>query len=99
MATKNWYYIKAKHKSLNKYEKFLIKFLKLKYLVKGLASTYPHFTILSYGENYTRLSPTELSADFAFSSLQQFGQPFLEHYIEAHRLPINILQKVCSLKV
>jgi hypothetical protein len=68
-------------------------------LKTGLTSTYPHFTILSYGENYTRLSPTELSADFAFSSLQQFGQPFLEHYIEAHRLPINILQKVCSLKV
>lgn len=62
--------------------------------IKGLSQAYPHFTILSYGENYTKLSPTELSADFAFSSLQQFGQQFLEQYIEAHRLPINILQKV-----
>ena len=52
------------------------------------------FTILSYGDNYTRLSATELSADYTFSSLQRFGEQFINEYIDAHRLPINILQKV-----
>ncbi|CAG2118950.1 unnamed protein product, partial [Medioppia subpectinata] len=45
-------------------------------------------------DNYTRLSPTELCADFTFSSLQQFGQQFLEHYIQANRMPISLLQKM-----
>ncbi|CAG2159067.1 unnamed protein product [Oppiella nova] len=60
----------------------------------GLTTSYPHFTVLSYGDNYTRLSPTELCADFTFSSLQQFGQQFLEHYIQANRMPISLLQKM-----
>ncbi|XP_054161022.1 sarcalumenin-like [Oppia nitens] len=60
----------------------------------GLQTSYPHFSVLSYGDNYTRLSPTELSADHMFSSLQQFGQQFLDHYIEAHQMPIKLLQKM-----
>lgn len=58
------------------------------------AAAQTKFTILSYGENYTHLSPIELSADNTFSSLQQFGEQFINDYIDAHRLPINILQKV-----
>lgn len=58
------------------------------------AASQSKFTILSYGENYTHLSPTELSADYTFSSLQRFGEQFLTEYVDAHRLPINILQKV-----
>lgn len=58
------------------------------------AASQTKFTILTYGENYTHLSPTELSADFSFSSLQRFGEQFVKDYIDAHRLPINILQRV-----
>lgn len=64
----------------------------MKYL--GPTSVTPQFNILNYGENYTKLSPTELSADFSFSSLQQFGQHFVQQYINAIRMPIDILQKV-----
>jgi len=46
------------------------------------------------GETFTKLSPTELSADFAFSSLQQFGQQFLEYHLQAYKMPLDILQKV-----
>ena len=64
----------------------------MKYL--GPTSITPQFNTLNYGENYTKLSPTELAADFSFSSLQQFGQHFIQQYINAIRMPIDILQKV-----
>jgi GTPase SAR1 family protein len=57
-------------------------------------STSPHFTALTYGDNYSKLSPTELSADHAFSNLQQFGQHFLEHHMYSYRMPLSILQKL-----
>ncbi|UXI21754.1 hypothetical protein NH340_JMT07697 [Sarcoptes scabiei] len=58
------------------------------------ASSKSKFSILTYGENYTRLSSIELAADYTFSSLQRFGEQFLNDYIDARRLPINILQKM-----
>ncbi|RWS25603.1 sarcalumenin-like protein [Leptotrombidium deliense] len=63
-------------------------------LKTGLTTGSPHFTVLSYGDTFTKLSPTELAADFAFSSLQQFGQHFIEHHMHAYRMPMNILQKI-----
>ena len=59
------------------------------------AASQTKFSILTYGDNYTHLSPIELAADFTFSSLQRFGEQFIADYIDARRLPINILQKVC----
>ncbi|KAH9414090.1 hypothetical protein DERP_012569 [Dermatophagoides pteronyssinus] len=58
------------------------------------AASQTKFSILTYGDNYTHLSPIELAADFTFSSLQRFGEQFIADYIDARRLPINILQKM-----
>lgn len=64
---------------------------------KGLSVTSPHFTVIEYGDAFSQLSPTEVSADFAFSSLQQFGQHFVQEHLQAYRMPLSILQKACSL--
>ncbi|RWS12663.1 sarcalumenin-like protein, partial [Dinothrombium tinctorium] len=63
-------------------------------LKTGLATGGHYFTVVSYGEKFTKLSSTELAADFAFSGLQQFGQHFIDHHMHAYRMPINILQKI-----
>lgn len=62
--------------------------------ISGISSNYPHFTIILHGDTFTKLSTTELAADFAFASLQQFGQYFADHHLQAYRMPLDILQKV-----
>ena len=64
------------------------------YAFAGATASPQHFTIVEYGDNFSKLSPMEISADFAFSHLQQFGQHFLENHLEAFRMPLSILQKV-----
>jgi hypothetical protein len=39
----------------------------------------------------------EISADFAFSNLQQFGEHFVENHLEAFKMPLSILQRVSDL--
>ena len=41
----------------------------------------------------------EISADFAFSNLQQFGQHFVENHLEAYKMPLSILQRVRAFSV
>lgn len=60
----------------------------------GISTSYPHFTLLVQGDTFTKLSPTELSADFTFSGLQQFGQHFVEHHLQAFKMPLDVLQKM-----
>ncbi|XP_074595825.1 sarcalumenin-like isoform X2 [Brevipalpus obovatus] len=60
----------------------------------GLSTSYPHFTLILHGDTFTKLSPTEVAADFTFSGLQKFGQHFMEHHIQAFKMPLDILQRM-----
>lgn len=63
-------------------------------ILSGLSTSYPHFTLILHGDTFTKLSPTEVAADFTFSGLQKFGQHFMEHHIQAFKMPLDILQRV-----
>ncbi|KAH7968140.1 hypothetical protein HPB52_006067 [Rhipicephalus sanguineus] len=51
------------------------------------------FTIVHYADKLQRLSGTEMAAHWAFSSVQKFGQGFLDHF-KGIGLPHPLLQKV-----
>lgn len=51
------------------------------------------FTIIHYADKLQRLSGTEMAAHWAFSSVQKFGQGFLDHF-KGIGLPHPLLQKV-----
>lgn len=51
------------------------------------------FTIIHYSDKLQKLSGTEMAANWAFSSVQKFGQGFLDHF-KGIGLPHPLLQKV-----
>lgn len=58
-------------------------------------STSPlHFTIVSHGKEYAKQSSIEFAADMTFSSLQQFGDKFIEQRVHSYQMPLDILQRV-----
>ena len=53
-----------------------------------------NFNIAMYGEQDEELDGTELAAEWAFSSLQKFGQEFLKK-LRGKRISNKLLSKVC----
>ena len=49
-----------------------------------------------YGEQEEELDGTDLAAEWAFSSLQKFGQEFLKR-LRGKRIPNKLLRKVCEI--
>ena len=49
-----------------------------------------------YGDNEEEIDGTQLSAEWAFSSLQKFGQEFLKK-LRGKKMPNKLLEKVSSL--
>ena len=49
-----------------------------------------------YGDNEEEVDGTELAAEWAFSSLQKFGQEFLKK-LRGKKMPNKLLEKVSSL--
>ena len=48
-----------------------------------------------YGDNEEEVDGTELAAEWAFSSLQKFGQEFLKK-LRGKKMPNKLLEKVSS---
>ena len=55
-----------------------------------------NFNIAMYGDNPEDIDGTQLSAEWAFSSLQMFGQEFLKK-LRGKKLPNKLLEKVIKL--
>ena len=54
-----------------------------------------NFNIAMYGDNEEEVDGTQLSAEWAFSSLQKFGQEFLKK-LRGKKMPNKLLEKVSS---
>ena len=52
-----------------------------------------NFNIAMYGDNEEEIDGTQLSAEWAFSSLQKFGQEFLKK-LRGKKMPNKLLEKV-----
>ena len=52
-----------------------------------------HFNIAMHGDREEELEGTEIAAEFAFSSLQKFGQQFLKK-LRAKKMPNTLLERV-----
>lgn len=52
-----------------------------------------NFNIAMYGDNEEEVDGTQLAAEWAFSSLQKFGQEFLKK-LRGKKLPNKLLEKV-----
>jgi hypothetical protein len=52
-----------------------------------------NFNIAMHGDHEEEVSGTELAAEWAFSSLQKFGQEFLKK-LKGKRIPNKLLEKV-----
>ena len=55
-----------------------------------------NFNIAMYGDNPEDIDGTQLSAEWAFSSLQMFGQEFLKK-LRGKKLPNKLLEKVIKI--
>ena len=55
-----------------------------------------NFNIALHGDHEEEVSGTELAAEWAFSSLQKFGQEFLKK-IKGKKMPNKLLEKVSLL--
>ena len=53
-----------------------------------------NFNIAMYGEREEEVDGTEMSAEWAFSSLQKFGQEFLKK-LRGKKMPNKLLERVC----
>lgn len=62
-------------------------------LKTGAEPTSNTFTVLMYGDNEQVLDGTQIAADWAYSSLQKFGQSFLDR-LRGRKLPLPILRKM-----
>ena len=56
-------------------------------------STGFNFNIAMYGEHSEEMEGTEIAAEWAFSSLQKFGQEFLKK-LKGKKMPNKLLEKV-----
>ena len=54
-----------------------------------------NFNIAMYGDNEEEVDGTELAAEWAFSSLQKFGQEFLKK-LRGKKMPNKLLEKVSN---
>lgn len=57
-----------------------------------------NFNIAMYGDNEEEVDGTELAAEWAFSSLQKFGQEFLKK-LRGKKMPNKLLEKVSNCAV
>jgi len=57
-----------------------------------------NFNLAMYGDHEEEVDGTELSAEWAFSSLQKFGQEFLKK-LKGKRLPNKLLEKVTFAEI
>ncbi|UYV75366.1 SRL [Cordylochernes scorpioides] len=59
----------------------------------GVEPTDTQFTVITHGEDHTKVSGTEMASDWAYSSVQKFGQNFLNHF-RGIKMASPLLQKI-----